>query len=807
MSNETATRQDKASSDLEWGALVERIAGRAVSETGAARARALRPAETRVEARDRAALTRDALSLLRDGAPIPVSAVPDVAELLDRIERNGVASGPELRDLGRLLAAEKALRAFVAQHEEEHPALAARLATSASLDSLREEIVHAIDEEGSVLDRASPALGRARKRVAELRRELSARLTESMNRYADVLRDKFYTEREGRFVLPVRADAHLRVEGIVFGSSASGGTLYVEPKEITELGNRRHVAEAEVEREVARVLGALSISARTRLDELRGARDAATLADVLMALARFAEASEAEVVDVDDGAEIRLVAMRHPLLIGGGIDVVPVDLRLAGGHGLVISGPNAGGKTVALKCLGLAAWMARAGIPIPADPASRVAWFDPVLTDIGDEQSLARSLSTFSAHAARLSSYIARADAPREDDAPSATTLVLLDEIAAGTDPDEGAALASAVLERLVGSGAAVAITTHYERLKQLAATDPRFDNASVGFDFTTMRPTFRVTLGVPGASSALAVAARYGIPAEVVARAEALIPETHLAREKLLAEIEVDRTRAAEERRAAEADARAQAELRRELEEEVKYVRERERARLQREGSELTARVREARDKLRDVTTRLKKGEVDREELRAMEKAVNAAGREVALGGALDATLRGASSTEAKAVENVAVGATVYVPKLRANAEVIEAPARGQVRVAAGALKLTLRLDEIALARGPVAKPAKKPKLTAPPVRRDATPVRTESITCDVRGLRVDEALERVDAFIDRLLSHGEPAGFVLHGHGTGALKAAIREHLGAHHLVSKARPADDDQGGDAFTVLWTTE
>lgn len=807
MSNETGSEPDKASSDLEWGALVERIAGRAVSEIGAARARALRPAETRVEARDRAALTRDALSLLRDGAPIPVSAVPDVAELLDRIERNGVASGPELRDLGRLLAAERALRAFMAQHEEEHPALAVRLATSASLDSLREEIVHAIDDEGSVLDRASPALGRARKRVAELRRELSARLTESMNRYADVLRDKFYTEREGRFVLPVRADAHLRVEGIVFGSSASGGTLYVEPKEITELGNRRHVAEAEVEREVARVLGALSISARTRIDELRVARDAATLADVLMALARFAETSEAEVIDVDDGAEIRLVAMRHPLLIGGGIDVVPVDLRLAGGHGLVISGPNAGGKTVALKCLGLAVWMARAGIPIPADPASRIGWFDPVLTDIGDEQSLARSLSTFSAHAARLSSYIARADAPKEDDAPSATTLVLLDEIAAGTDPDEGAALAAAVLERLVGSGAAVAITTHYERLKQLAATDPRFDNASVGFDFTTMRPTFRVTLGVPGASSALAVAARYGIPAEVVARAEALIPETHLAREKLLAEIEVDRTRAAEERRAAEADARAQAELRLELEEEVKHVRERERARLQREGSELTARVREARDKLRDVTTRLKKGEVDREELRALEKAVNAAGREVALGGALDTTLRGAPATDAKALENVAVGATVYVPKLRTNAEVIDAPARGQVRVAAGALKLMLRLDEIALAKGPVAKPAKKPKLTAPPVRRDATPVRTESITCDVRGLRVDEALERVDAFVDRLLSHGEPAGFVLHGHGTGALKAAIREHLGAHHLVSKARPADDDQGGDAFTVLWTSE
>lgn len=764
--------------------------------------RALSPAATIAEARERAALTRDAAALLAKGSPIPVFAVPDVSELLDRLERSGVASGPEFRDLGKLLAAEKALRGFVAAHKEEHPLLGARLATSAALEKLSGEITHAIDADGAVLDRASLELARARKRAADLRRELSAKLNESMNRYADVLRDRFYTEREGRFVLPIRADAHQRVDGIVFGSSASGGTLYVEPKEITEISNRRHVAEAEVEREVARVLGALSISARMRAPELRVAGEAAVLADVLMALARFGEAAEAAVIEVGDGAEIRIDGMRHPLLIGGGTEVVAIDLRLSGGNGLVISGPNAGGKTVALKCIGLAVWMARAGIPIPAAPSSKVGWFDPVLTDIGDEQSLARSLSTFSAHAARLSSYIAEA-------APGA--LVLLDEVAAGTDPDEGAALAAAVLERLVSAGAAVAITTHYERLKQLAVNDPRFENASVGFDFTTMRPTFRLTLGVPGASSALAVAARYGIPADVVARAQALIPETHLAREALLAEVEADRTRAAAERRAAEADARAQAALRAELEEEVKYARERERARLAREGSELTARVREARDQLREATSRLKKGEIDRGALRDIEKTVNAAGREVALGSALQTTLHEAreSSGALHPETRLVAGDTVFVPKLRANAEVLEAPSRGQVRVAAGPMKLTLRLDEVSPAapgaRAVGSKAAKKPKTTAPPVRRDATPVRTDSITCDVRGLRVDETLEQVDAFIDRLLSQGEPAGFVLHGHGTGALKSAIREHLGAHPLVAKARPADDDQGGDAFTVLWT--
>jgi DNA mismatch repair protein MutS2 len=798
-------KHDKAALDLEWAELVDLVAGRTVSEAGALEVRSLRPAESRVEARDRATLTRDAMSLLKDGAPMPVFAVPEVSELLDRVERNGVASGSELRDVLRLLTAEKALRAFLVQHRQDHPVLATRLATSPSLDALREELTHAIDDDGAVLDRASPELGRARKRAADLRRELSARLAESMNRYADVLRDRFYTERDGRFVLPVRADSHLRVDGIVFGSSASGGTLYVEPREITEISNRRHVADAEVEREIAQVLGALSISARARVSELRAAHDAVTLADVLMALSRFGEASDATVLDVDGDRVIRLAGMRHPLLLGKGTNVVPVDLVLEGGHGLVISGPNAGGKTVALKCLGLAIWMARAGIPVPADPTSRVGWFEPVLTDIGDEQSLARSLSTFSAHAARLSSYLAAVDDAKVDDPPH-TPVVLLDEIAAGTDPDEGAALAAAVLERFVTAGAAVAITTHYERLKELAVRDTRFENASVGFDFTTMSPTYKVTLGVPGASSALAVAARYGIPADVVKRAEELIPEAHLAREKLLAEVEADRTRAAAELRAAQADALAQAELRRELEEEVKYVRERERARLAREGSELTAKVREARDQLRDATARLKKGDVDRDALREIEKAVNAAGREVALGSSLETTLRGGTKTAVADPASLTVGSTVFVPKLRTHAEIIEAPSRGQVRVSAGAMKLTLGLDEIAPPTAQAPKAAKKARPQAPAIRRDATPVRVDSITCDLRGVRVDEGLDRVDVFIDKLLSQGEPVGFVLHGHGTGAMKSAVRSHLSAHALVEKSRPGETDEGGDAFTVFWTS-
>jgi DNA mismatch repair protein MutS2 len=796
-------QREKAALDLEWAALLDRIAGRTVGESGAARVRALAPADTLDEARARGDLTRHALELAEEGARMPVVALPHFGELLDRLARGGVATGREFADLRRLLEAARALRAFSGAHAESRPALAAALATDRALDGLLGEIDQAVDEAGDVMDRASPELARARKKARDARRELLARLGELLNRYTtmgDVLRDRYYTERDGRYVLPVRSDAPFRVDGIVLGSSASGGTLYVEPREVTEIGNRMRMAEAEVEREAARVLGALSISARAHVEALRKAAEAATVADVLTALASFGTSAEATALSIDEGRAIDLRLMRHPLLVGGEFPVVPSDIRLAEGRGLVISGPNAGGKTVALKCLGLAAWMVRAGIPVPADPESKVGFFEPILTDIGDEQSLAQSLSTFSAHATRLASYVACA---------ARGTLVLVDEVAAGTDPDEGAALAAAVLEALVSAGAAVATTTHYERLKQLAVRDARFENASVGFDFDTMRPTFRLTLGIPGASSALAVAFRYGIPKEIIARAEALLPEENLRRDALLGEIELDRARAEADRRAAEALVREQEKLRNDLDSEVRRAREQERARLAREGHELTTAVRQARAQLRDATDRLKKGGGDRSELRDIERAVNASAGEVAVGGRIEAALRGQQDDETPLTEaEILPGKTVFVPKLRTHAQILEAPVRGQVRVAAGAMKLTLRIDELAPgkagARAPSA-PTKKPKVKAMPARTDATPVRVDSNTCDVRGLRVDEAIDRVDAFIDRLLSEGDPAGFVLHGHGTGALKVAIRAQLGAHRCVATARAADDDQGGDAFTVLWT--
>jgi len=799
---------EKASADLEWFDLLARIAERAAGHAAARRLRELSPAVEIEDARQRCQVVADALELSRADAPLPGAAVEEMDPLLARLRRGAVAGAHELAALRTVLTTATSLRAYAARQREHHPALAAAIGSAPELDPLLAELSHALDESGAVADRASPELAAARQRVASLRRELSTRIDRLISRYSEVLRDNYYAERDGRYVLPVRADAHRRVPGIVLGSSASGGTLYVEPQEITELGNRLGIAEAEAEREEARVLARLCDAAGAQSDELTRAYEACLVADQLSAIARWAEEVEGIVVAPEADAGIDLREMRHPLLIGGGLgEVVPNDIRLSPGSGLVISGPNAGGKTVALKCLGLAAWMARAGLPLPAAPGSHVGWFDSVLTDVGDDQSLALSLSTFSAHIEKLARFVEQAD-PR--------TLVLLDEVAAGTDPEEGSTLAVAVLEKLVQHGATVAVTTHYERLKELPVDDDHFVNASVGFDFGAMAPTFKLEIGVPGASSALAVAARHGMPPDVIKRAEGLLPEHARRREELVAELEAKQRALERARREAEAEARRQKQLGTEVEAELARQREQDRRRAEQQARELTAEVQRARGELRQARARLKQAGLDKQQVREAERSVSRAAQQIAIGGRLvevaDAPRHSAKPEQPLAVEELVAGARVYVSGIDAVANVLAPPAKGQVRVAAGALKLSVPVASLrrAAKQKPTAQrrtPSKDDRGGTTVMRGEHVPVRTGDNTLDLRGQRVDEALDRVDAFVDRLLAEGEPAGFVLHGHGTGALKSAVRRHLGGSRYVARSRAADAEDGGDAFTVLWIAD
>jgi DNA mismatch repair protein MutS2 len=787
---------------LEWTLLLDRIAGRCTSRAAAEYVRALLPAATLNEARHRLARTADAVALFETGHPLPVREFPELGDLVDRVRADGVASGQELWALASVLGLARDLRVYAKIHAESAPSLAAAIASDPTLDRLRERLAACVDESGSVVDRASPDLSRARGKVRDARDEMKRRLAQLLGRFSDLLQGQYYTEREGRFVLPIRADAHLRVDGIVLGSSASGSTLFVEPRELTDVGNRLRLAEAEAAREEARVLTSLSAEVKAAHDACESAFFACVAGDLCAAAARWADETESVVLPIQERAQLELRAARHPLLLMSGIDVVSNDIVLGSRQALIISGPNAGGKTVALKTAGLVAWMVRSGLPVPVTRESRVGWFDVVLCDIGDEQSIVRSLSTFSAHIVNLRSIL---------ECASSTSLVLLDELAAGTDPEEGAALAAAVLEALTARGATVGVTTHYERLKELATQNPHFANASVGFDFEHMAPTFRLLLGVAGPSSALAVALRHGLPDAVIARAKALLPTQALDRETALRELSRERTELAALTREAELARDQAAELRAQLETERHAFREQAAREADRDVRDLRVSVRAARQELETIRARIKASGPEPSTLRDLERGLSRIAAQVAIGGEFaEPSASAAPGARALAAQELRVGQTVRHLTLGATGQIIELCEREQVRLMVGAMKLLVPIRELGPATQSNTSRATGVKASAKKANRATLPKpllsaqRTEATTLDLRGERVDEALARVDAFVDRMLSGNEVAGFVLHGHGTNALKNSVREHLRASTYVEHSRPAEASEGGDAFTVFW---
>jgi DNA mismatch repair protein MutS2 len=478
--------------------------------------------------------------------------------------------------------------------------------------------------------------------------------------------------------------------------------------------------------------------------------------------------------------------------------VVANDIAIEAQRALVISGPNAGGKTVALKTLGLVAWMARAGIPLPLAEESTVGWFTTVLADIGDEQSIARSLSTFSAHVQRLCQLLAQS---------SPESLILLDELASGTDPEEGAALAAAMLEAFTTRGAAVAVTTHYEKLKEFAAHAEHLLNASVSYDFERMAPTFRLTMGVPGASSALTVATRHGLPSSVVARAKALLPEQSRERERAVERLERERQAFEQQRDALAREAEELKQLRQRIEAEHADERRELEAEVERETLALRANVSKIRAELLAARERLKREAHDPKALRNIERDLGRAAVHVSLGGSLLPRREPEPSEGAQQAGGVRYksGDTVRVKSSGLLATVVDADAE-KLRLQVGAIKLILRSEDVEPAQARKKPTPPSPRLKKSSLASSALPsaVRTSANTLDLRGERVEEALSKLDAFLDRLLNNGEPAGFVLHGHGTGALKSAVRTHLKASSYIEHAQAADPDSGGDAFTIFW---
>ncbi|HVJ90757.1 MAG TPA: Smr/MutS family protein [Labilithrix sp.] len=797
---------EKTRSDLEYDRVLTALAARCVSEMGVALARKLPFGATRAETRALLEEAREATALLDAGEPLPVAALSDVSTAVGRASAAGVLSAVEIREIGKALESARAVRRFLSARKGRVPALHMACATDPTLDALADELAAAFDPDGTLSDRASARLRELRGEFHAARQRMLSRLEDLMSRYEAILQDRFVTEREGRYVIPVRSDAHERFPGIVHATSASGATLFVEPRAVIPMGNRLKVLEAEVQREEQAIFGKLGARIGEMLPSVVAALDALARADVRAATARLTKDLRLTFPHVTDEARLELQGARHPLLlldseVDGHIQwdaVVPSHLSIAAQRAMVVSGPNAGGKTVALKTMGLVALMIRAGLPVPCDEGSVVGVFEVVLTDVGDDQSLTKSLSTFSAHVRNLARIL---------DETHAGALVLLDELAGGTDPREGEALAAGMLDSLTARGGAVVVTTHYEGLKALALADQRFENASMGFDLATMSPTFRLAQGVPGSSSALAVARRFGLPGTVLDRAERFLSREDVHFETVVKKLNDERAalelaRAAAERREKEAD-----DVRRALAEELRAAKDREQRHVSKEAEALLGAVRRAREELREAQAKLRAKKLDAAALKGAQATIDRVAAKVALGGELEPAMLAPPPPALAAGEAAPIkkGARVFVARLRAEADVLEVLADGSVRVQAGPMKLVVDPSEVrAIADSdPRRKAASPAKPSADPSGLDVA-IQTSDNTCDLRGLRAEDALSMAVSFLDRAIGDERRVCFLVHGHGTGALKEAIRRELRASPYIRYFRGGTPDEGGDGVTVAW---
>lgn len=813
----------KTRADLEWDRLLEALADRCTSSLGKRRARSLPFAVDGAEVQVALAEVREAVDFDIEGEPLPSFDLPEIDAALERTRIGAPLSNEELRAVIACLSAARMLRRFLHSRRHRAPALSAACAIDPSLEELERDLAAAFDPDGTLADRASPRLADLRSERRSTHDRLVRRLDDLINKHQDILQDRFWTERDGRYVLPVRSDAHERFPGIVHTTSASGATVFVEPRVLVEMGNRHKILDSQVAQEEQAVYAALSVRVADAVEETAAAVRALAHADLRGAAAKLTKDLRLTFPEIiaatgAGGASIELRGARHPLLVLDGIEVVPSDLAVSAGRAMVVSGPNAGGKTVALKTLGLAALMLRAGLPIPAKDGSRAAIFSVVLTDVGDDQNLRKNLSTFSAHVQNLAAIL---------DGTHPGALVLLDELAGGTDPREGEALAAGVLDSLCARGGTVACTTHYEGLKALALGDTRFENASVGFDLATMSPTFRLIVGIPGASSALAVARRFGIPGTVIERAERFLSRETVTFDQMVEKLAAELRALSLARADAEREALSLQEKQQELAREIERLTSKERAAITKEGEALMASVKRAREELRAAQARLRGGRLTEEDLRAAARSIDAVAHKTSIGGELEP--RAVSEGAERAPVNpgdIRVGLRVYVPRLRASAEVVEVLGGGQLRVAAGSLKLTTTVNEVRSTKpaGGASSSAAKGRASSGKsgsrantggehyrggVAFDAAadpdvPIQTAENTVDLRGLRAHEATALAEQFLDRALGAGRKVAFLIHGHGTGALREAVRETLRASGYVQKMRPGEQGEGGDGVTVVW---
>lgn len=776
---------------LEYEKIREMLAARAGSSLGKERARSLQPSTDYAEVEEQLEQTAEAVRIHAVTSP-PFGGIHDLRPLLKKIHMGAVLTLEELVDIRSTLYAMRSVKEFFKGLEIEAPTLKEWAHGIEILGQLERRLENTLDEHGSLRDDASVELRRLRTEIQTTQNRIKERVGAALRAPENqkYFQEAIVTLRDERYVIPVKAEYRRFFPGIVHDQSATGATLFVEPMTIVELNNDVKQLVLSEQHEVERILRDLSQQIGGQQDILQENLSVLADFDFTFAKAKLAEDMDAQQPLMNQEGHARLRQARHPLIPRD--RVVPIDIELGNAYTmLLITGPNTGGKTVSMKTFGLLVLMAQSGCFLPTAPDSTLPVYQNIYADIGDEQSIEQSLSTFSAHMTHIVDILSKVEA---DD------LVLVDELGAGTDPEEGAALAMAILERLLAVKAATVATTHYSELKTFAYTREGIENACVEFDVKSLRPTYRLLIGIPGASNAFAISRRLGLSEAIILRAQQLVKEDHAQFEHVVNELE--REKLAYEQHNAELAERQQRVTR--LEQKVEAAKEdlskRKGEFIRKAREQSAALVRRTRREAEDIIDSLKK-QYDDQGIHARQQAIQEARKRldeaasVARPGIMGQKHLG-QKVDAK---NLMVGDVVYLPKLDQKGTVVEISGR-EVTVQLGSLRTTQKAASCRFLSHAEKEKSAKSNATGGFLRKTAHVSRE----IDIRGLMVNEAEVVVGKFIDDAQMAGLTQILVIHGKGTGALRKGIHEYLKRHRSVDHFAFADLDEGGSGATVVF---
>ncbi|TCS83506.1 endonuclease MutS2 [Tepidibacillus fermentans] len=778
---------DRGFTILEFHKIIERLIAKAATEMGKELAASLLPTYHFEEAVYRQQETYEGFNLIRLKGGIPFHGVHDIRGSIKRARIGGMLSAEQLRQISTTLMAGRKIKKLILQLNEEFPLpiLQSHAELIGNFMEIEGKINESINEYNEIMDSASHELKTIRQQIRTIETRVKEKLEFILRNpaYQKMLQDPIITIRNQRYVIPVKQEYRAVFGGIVHDQSASGATLFIEPESVVQMNNRLRESQLKEEKEIEKILKQLTELIRLDANHLEEMMEHLGVLDFIQAKADLAREMKATQPKLNQQGFINLKKARHPLIKMD--EVVPIDVHLGKEfHSLIITGPNTGGKTVTLKTIGLLTLMSMSGLYIPAEEDSEVAVFSSIFADIGDEQSIEQSLSTFSSHLKNIIQILKKMDS---------NSLVLLDELGAGTDPTEGAALAIAILEKIRSLHAKVVATTHYSELKAYAYNNPGVINASVEFDVETLRPTYRLLIGVPGRSNAFAIAKRLGLPEDMIQFAKNQVSEEDLHVESMIHSLEWNQRKAEKEREEAERLRKQTEEMKKEVEEKLDSLEATRYRILEEAKKEAVQIIRKATQEADGIIRELRKlaqerrADVKEHEFIEMKRRLNESAPE----------LEKPQLVSKKRNQKIKVGDEVKVSSLGQKGLIVEQVSKDEYIVQIGIIKTKVNKQDLELVEE---QKNSTPKMMMTGVKRTKDFVKPE---LDLRGKTVDEALIDIDRYLADALMAGYKQVSIIHGKGTGALRIGVQDFLKRHKLTKSIRMGQYGEGGNGVTVV----